>query len=150
MSLRWIHEAAPRWDADKARIVGGAPAGIFDQRYAAMRAGDVAPGEWWRVEDDGKTAGYGWLDLVWGDAEILLATDPVARRRGVGSFILERLGEESRARGVNHMYNRVRETHPDAQALTRWLFQRGFAASSEDGRLLRAEVSRGPRAGRPR
>jgi GNAT superfamily N-acetyltransferase len=28
------------------------------------------------------------MDVVWGDAEILLAVDPEAQRHGVGRFIL--------------------------------------------------------------
>ena len=72
--LSWSKEESPRWDADKKRIVGSMPKGVFDVRYAELAEGDVVPGEWWRVEDDGAVVGFGWLDIVWGDAEILLAT----------------------------------------------------------------------------
>jgi ribosomal protein S18 acetylase RimI-like enzyme len=141
MTLGWIAERSPvRWDADKRRIVGGAPPGMFDSRYRAAVEGDVVPGDWWRVEDGSRVVGYGWLDVVWGDAEILLATDPDARGRGVGSFILEHLEEEARRRGLNYLYNVVRPTHPQGQELTRWLVKRGFRAS-EDGRLLRLATS---------
>jgi N-acetylglutamate synthase-like GNAT family acetyltransferase len=136
MSLRWIQESPGRWDADKARIVGGAPAGVFDSRFRACREGDLLPAEWWRVEDDGKTVGYGWLDVVWGDAEILLASDPGCVGRGVGSFILEGLEAEARDRGLRYLYNLVRPTHPQAAEVTRWLEKRGFH-KNEDGRLSR-------------
>ena len=79
MTLRWIRETPAHWDANKARIVGGAPPGIFDTRYKTCKIGELVPGEWWRVEDDAAVVGYGWLDVVWGDAEILLATDPSAQ-----------------------------------------------------------------------
>lgn len=143
MTLRWIRETPAHWDANKARIVGGAPPGIFDTRYKSCKIGELVPGEWWRVEDDGSVVGYGWLDVVWGDAEILLATDPSAQRKGVGAFILDRLDEEARGRGLNYLYNLVRPTHPRAGELTAWLEKRGFSAS-EDGRLLRG-VKRGAR-----
>jgi GNAT superfamily N-acetyltransferase len=137
MEWNWIREEAPAWDESKQRIVGEAPVGTFDRRYAECRLGDPVPGDWWRAEADGRTVGYGWLDLVWGDAEILLGTDPAFRRRGVGSFILERLEGEARRMGVNYVYNTVRPTHPDREAVTEWLKKRGFRAS-EDGSLLRA------------
>jgi len=137
MTLRWIRETPAHWDGDKARIIGGAPPGIFDTRFKSCRAGDLVSGEWWRVDDEGRTVGYGWLDVVWGDAEILLATDPEAAGRGVGTFILDRLDEEARSRGLRYLYNLVRPTHPRAAALTAWLEKRGFTGS-EDGRLLRA------------
>ena len=81
MAFEWIRETHPSWDADKQHIIGDAPAGIFDRRYAALAAGAPLLGEWWRVTSDGRTLGYGWLDAAWGDAEILLATAPAARRQ---------------------------------------------------------------------
>ena len=140
MELQWIAQDHAKWDADKARIVGGAPAGAFDRRYAAANDGDPLPGEWWRVESDGRVVGYGWLDIVWGDAEVLLATDPELQGQGVGSFILDRLSDEARGKGVNYVYNSVRATHPDAARVTAWLEKRGFAASG-DGSLLRAATA---------
>ncbi len=141
MSLRWLRDNPARWDAQKARIVGAAPLGVFDTRYRACREGDLIPSEWWRVEQEGKVVGYGWLDVVWGDAEILLATDPEVARAGVGSFILEQLENEARARGLRYLYNVVRPTHPHGAEVTRWLQKRGFHAS-EDGRLTRGVPAR--------
>lgn len=142
MTLRWIQEESPaKWDAGKARIVGRAPAGVFDSRFAKLTDGALVPAEWWRVEDEGRVVGYGWLDVNWGDAEILLATDPESRKRGVGTFILEHLEAEAFARGLNYLYNTVRATHPDRAALSAWLEKRGFTGS-EDGRMLRAVVKR--------
>ncbi|GAB5541509.1 MAG: hypothetical protein SangKO_012690 [Sandaracinaceae bacterium] len=143
MSMSWIHESPAEWDGDKARIVGGAPPGVFDPRYAEASEGSLVPGEWWRVERDGRTVGYGWLDVNWGDAEILLAVDASERERGVGSYILEQLAREARGRGLNYLYNVIRPGHPDADRLGEWLRARGFVSSS-DGRLLRAASSRRP------
>ena len=134
MSLSWIHENPPRWDAQKQRIIGGAPDGIFE--LPGWQAGDLLPGEWWRVVEDGEVAGYGWMDCTWGDAEILLVVEPGARGRGVGSFILERLEEEARARGLNYLYNVVPESHPEPERVTAWLGKRRFSAV-ESGRLVR-------------
>ena len=149
MSLSWIHESPARWDENKARIVGGAPAGIFDSRYREAKPGHLVPGEWWRVEDGGRVVGYGWLDLVWGDAEILLATDPEAQHRGVGTFILDHLEDEARSRGVSYLYNVVRPTHPQAAVVARWLEKVGFKVA-EDGRLLRSVGAGGPPSARLR
>ncbi len=134
VSLDWVHENPPHWDGDKARIIGGAPPGIFD--LGSHRERDLIPGEWWRVEEDGRVVGYGWLDTVWGDAEILLAVDPGARRRGVGEFILDRLEQEAAARGLNYLYNVVRPAHPDRHTVAAWLRSRGFEPA-RDGRLVR-------------
>lgn len=134
MPFQWIRENPPLWDADKARIVGGASEGIFELPPRAE--GQLVPGDWWRVEEDGRTIGYGWMDTVWGDAEILLAVDSAARGRGVGSFVLERLEAEAAARGLNYLYNVVRPTHPERETVAAWLEARGFERR-RDGRLVK-------------
>jgi GNAT superfamily N-acetyltransferase len=139
MALRWIHETPPMWDAAKARVIGAAPAGVFN--LGPVAEGAVLPGDWWRVEDGGETVAYGQMDNSWGDAEVLLAVDPARQKGGAGTFILDRLEEEAAARGINYLYNVVPDAHPDRDGLTRWLQRRGFAASKE-GRLLRRSVRR--------
>ena len=93
MRLRWIRESPARWDSGKQRIVGERPKGTFRYPWVsdARHEGEIIPGDWWRVEDqaDGRLVGYGWMDITWGDAEVLLATDPAYCDKGVGSFILE-------------------------------------------------------------
>jgi GNAT superfamily N-acetyltransferase len=143
MSLNWVRESPATWDEGKKSIVGGAPAGIF--QAIGGKPGELIAGDWWRVEEGGRTVGYGWMDTVWGDGEILLAVEPAARRRGVGAYILERLDEEASARGLNYLYNVVRPTHPDRPGITRWLTGRGFAADS-DGDVLRRRVTASKRA----
>jgi N-acetylglutamate synthase-like GNAT family acetyltransferase len=137
MTLSWVRESPATWDDEKRRIVGGATAGIFDRRYGELEVGAMPPGEWWRVEESGEVVGFGWLDVVWGDAEILLATAPDARGRGVGTFILRQLEREAHERGLNYLYNVVRPTHPDRERVSAWLAARGFQPS-EDGSLLKA------------
>ena len=134
MTLTWNHESSPSWDEPKRRIVGGAPPGIFDSRFAQLADGALLPCDWWRIERDGTIVGYAWLDAVWGDAEITLAVADEAEGSGVGSFALERLEEEARRCGLNRLYNTVRPTHPDRDATTAWFLARGFVAS-EDGSL---------------
>lgn len=135
MSFEWIHEDAPRWDEAKSAIIGGAPAGVFN--LANYRAGEVIPGEWWRVEQEGAVLGYGWMDAIWGEAQVLLAVDPAHRGRGVGTFILARLEREAAARGLNYLYNVVSPTHPDSRGITEWLKARGFDRSHDDESLRR-------------
>jgi N-acetylglutamate synthase-like GNAT family acetyltransferase len=141
MRLTWIQESPPYWDADKARIVGGAGPGIFEPALTDHALGAMLPNDWWRVEASGKTVGYGWMDITWGDAEILLAVDLAARGHGVGTFILERLEAEARERGLHYIYNVVSGTHPLHDEVTQWLQARHFTAS-EDGKLLRTVVQR--------
>jgi GNAT superfamily N-acetyltransferase len=138
--MRWIHENPAHWDADKARIVGGAGRGIFDYE---LSEGELVPGDWWRVEEGGRVLGYGWMDTVWGDAEILLAVDESRRQLGVGTYILEALEGEARARGLNRLYNVVRDSHPNRSGVTRWLNERGFRPS-EDGNVLTRSVKPEP------
>lgn len=137
MTLAWIHENPGRWDSNKQKIIGGAAKGIFDSRFQQCKEGDLLPCEWFRVEEDGQTLGYGWLDVNWGDAEILLATAKEANGRGIGTFILDQLENEAQTRGLNYLFNAVRPTHPEGEKVSEWLKKRGFTAS-EDGRLLRA------------
>jgi GNAT superfamily N-acetyltransferase len=137
MGLKWIHENPARWDAHKARVIGAAPAGVFD--FARYAAGDLLPGDWWRADDSGRAVGYGWMDATWGDAEVLLAVEPEAQKRGVGGFIMDRLEDEARTRGLNQLYNVIPPKHPEPEVLKAWLEKRHFRAS-EDGKVLRRVV----------
>lgn len=146
MGLRYVHEKSARWDANKARIIGKAPAHTFGSGWERERdEGEMLPGDWWRFEDGGETVGYGWMDVNWGDAEILLATAPDARGQGVGSFILETLAAQARARGLNYMHNVLSPKHPRFDEVAAWLKKRGFS-SGEDDTLLRARVPPYPAA----
>lgn len=134
MKPDWIRENSSRWDADKARIVGAQPTGIFD--FEGVKSGDPIPGEWWRASADGVTLGYGWMDRTWDGGEILLAVDPAQQGHGVGTFILDQLEKEAGIRGLNRLYNVVREAHPAREAVTKWLVSRGFKPT-DDGELRR-------------
>ena len=135
MSFEW-HRDLPVWDTDKQRIVGGTPEGVLDGRYHDIKEGAAVPCNWYKVTDEGKTVGYGWIDVVWGDAEILLAVDTEAQKRGAGAFILQHLDEEARRMGLHYIYNVVRPTHPDGDTVATWLEKHGFS-KKPDGRLVR-------------
>jgi N-acetylglutamate synthase-like GNAT family acetyltransferase len=150
-ALRWVHEHDPRWDADRQRVFAGVPGSVFPA--AARRPGERLSSDWWRVEREGRAVGYGWLDDVWGDAEILLAVDEAERGSGVGSFVLEHLEQEAAGRGLNYVLNVVRETHPDRVIVSAWFESRGFTPA-EDGRLRKRVGNRARdigqhQAGRP-
>ena len=135
MGLVWVREASATWDAEKRRIIGSTPKGAL--AFTPPADGTLLPGDWWRVESDGRAVGYGWMDYSWGDAEILLAVDAAAQDSGIGTFILDRLENEAAARGINYLYNVVPDSHPNAAAVTRWLQRRSFVASQEGGLLKR-------------
>lgn len=139
MAYQWIHESPPTWDSAKETLLGGTPAGSFD--LGRPEAGNLLPGEWWRLEEDGAVTGYGWMDCTWGDAEILLAVAAGRQNRGAGSYILDRLEAEAAERGLNYLYNQVPPTHPDPAGITRWLERRRFRAAGGE-RLLRRQVRR--------
>ena len=133
MTLTWQRDELPVWDADKARVIGGAPQGAF---VIPFHEGDALPGEWFVARDGDEVVGYGRLDIGWGgDAEILLAVDGAAQQRGVGSFVLARLEDEAAARGLNYVYNTVRSSHPRRDDLHDWLAVRGYRGSSSDTTL---------------
>lgn len=139
MALTWKIQPNPVWDDDKERVVGGAPPGALDISY---RLGTPVPGDWWVAEDEsGAIVGFGWLDATWGgDAEILLAVNPSSQQSGVGTFILGQLEREAAKRGMNYVYNTVRETHPGREVVHDWLAVRGYWGSSSDT-TLRKRVS---------
>src|SRR4051812_12650178 len=130
--LRWVKDDDPRWDADRERVFSTLGTDVFPG--LARHMGDRLPNDWWRVETDAGVVGYGWLDDVWGDAEILLAVEEPARGTGAGSFALARLEDEARARGLNYVLNVVRDTHPERAAVTAWFLAHGFTGT-EDGAL---------------
>jgi ribosomal protein S18 acetylase RimI-like enzyme len=131
--LRWVRDEDPRWDEDRVRVFGTIPAEVFPQL-----GGDVGrrlSSDWWRVVDArSQVVGFGWLDDVWGDAEVLIAVDAGARSAGVGSFALAHLEAEASARGLNYVVNVVRTTHSDRASVMGWFLRRGFTAT-DDGAL---------------
>jgi GNAT superfamily N-acetyltransferase len=140
-ALRWVAVADPTWDGDVVRVVGGAAPGVFDLQHAP---GTALAGDWWSAQDtDGTVLGFGWMDVGWGEAEVLLAVAPGARSAGVGTFVLARLEVEAARRGLNYVYNTVRPTHPDHDAVHDWLLARGYAGSSSDA-ALRKRVGLAP------
>ncbi|MGY1604908.1 GNAT family N-acetyltransferase [Geodermatophilus sp. SYSU D00815] len=138
-ALTWVKDDDPRWDADRQRVFAGVPEAVF--RSSGRTPGERLASDWWRAESGGRVVGYGWLDDVWGDAEILLAVEEGARGSGVGGFVLARLEEEAAARGLNYVVNVVRETHPDRAAVTAWFVAHGFRGT-EDGRLRKHVAGR--------
>src|SRR3954452_19326899 len=130
--LQWIKDDDPRWDADRRRVFATVPDGVFS---TAQRAdGEPLTSDWWRVVEEDRVVGYGWLDDVWGDAEILLAVEESARGSGVGAFALAHLEAEAAARGLNYVVNVVRDTHPQRDQVSGWFRAHGFTGT-EDGRL---------------
>ena len=128
--MDWVKEDLPRWDDDKQRL--------FDD--AALRAvgisrpadGTALADEWWHVvADDGAVVGYGWLDSEWGDAQITFFVDPARRGAGIGEFVLDRLEDEARRRGLNYIYNVVPDAHPDRAWMTAWLEAHGLSDSGQ-------------------
>jgi GNAT superfamily N-acetyltransferase len=137
MALNWISETPAKWDDDKQRIVGGAPDGVFE---IGGTPGSLVPGEWWRVEDGGKTVGYGWMDVTWGWAPVLVAVDPEAQRQGVGHFIMDQLESEAKKRGLHYIFNVIPATHPDPDGVAAWLESAGFESAQSDHKMLRRKV----------
>lgn len=131
--LHWVAEPRPTWSGDVARVVGGAEPGVFDLEHAP---GALLAGDWWSARDDaGTVLGHGWMDVGWGEAEVLLAVAPGARSAGVGSFVLAQLELEAARCGLNYVYNTVRPSHPDRDAVHDWLAARGYTGSSADAAL---------------
>lgn len=136
MSLTWICESPARWDDDKQRVLSSAlESGALSLAVPAMDG--LLPGVWWRVEQDGYTVAYGWMDVVWGEAEILLAVTPEAQGIGIGEMVLEMLEAEARCQGLSYLYNVVPASHPAPEQMTGWLEERGFEASADGERLVR-------------
>ncbi len=134
MTLAWIKQDAPRWDADKRRVFGDAELAAVGLERPADDA--AIADEWWAVTQDGEVVGYGWLDSEWGDAEISFVVAPAARGAGIGGYVVDHLTAEAASRGLRYLYNVVPDTHPDAAWMTRWLVEHGFRATS-DGTLRR-------------
>ncbi|MCO4748202.1 MAG: GNAT family N-acetyltransferase [Proteobacteria bacterium] len=141
MSLTWTAEGLATWDAAKANIIADAPAGAFPD-LDGIGDGDMLGAEWWRVESDGTTVGYGWLDASWGWAPILLAVKADQRKSGVGAFIIENLQNEARTRGLAYLFNVIPATHPDKEGVTAFLAAQGFEPAPSDPTMLRLKVAR--------
>ena len=134
----WLRETPAQWDAAKAGVLGALSPDLFG--LGAPADGDALADEWWRVEQDGEVLGYGRLDDMWGDAEILMLVAAERQDSGVGTFILEQLQREATSRHVNYIYNVVPRRHPDPEKITGWLIARGFEPS--DVGELRKRVPR--------
>ena len=88
----------------------------FDPRYgeawtSAQCMGMLSlPGVWLTIASlDGEDAGFALARTTGEEAELLLlATRPVARRRGVGGALLRAVVEEARGRSVKQLHLEVR------------------------------------------
>ena len=64
MPRTWMPESPSYWDADKARIIGEAPAGIFDRRFRAFQpALRILDAKALHVRDRGEAGGLGEASL---------------------------------------------------------------------------------------
>jgi GNAT superfamily N-acetyltransferase len=134
--LHWQREDNPRWDSHKQSVFG--PTELASVGLSAPRPGAAIADEWWQVVDDaGTILGYGWLDSEWGDAQISFLVAPDHRGAGIGAFVVDRLEDEARRRGLNYIYNVVPAAHPDRAWMTNWLESHGFVDSGHD---LRRQV----------
>lgn len=132
-SLTWERETRPVWDAEKKRIAASAPDGALALDYAD---GAELPGDWFVAKDGDAVVGVGILDTTWGgDAEITLVVDGDRQGQGVGSFVMDRLEQEARARGINYVYNTVRDSHPQRDEVHDWLVIRGYWGNERDASL---------------
>ncbi|WP_408899696.1 GNAT family N-acetyltransferase (plasmid) [Nocardioides sp. R1-1] len=83
--------------------------------------------------------GYRRLDISWGgDAEIFLAVERSAQQRGIGSFILASLEDEAARRGINYVFNVIRD-HAQRVYVHDWLVVRGVRGAI-DGDLRKRVV----------
>lgn len=132
-SLQWEHEVRPVWDEAKARIAASAPKGALDLPFAD---GAELPGDWFLARDGDQVVGFGALDTTWGgDAQIALAVDAARNGTGVGSWVMDRLEQEARARGINYVHNVVRDEHPQRDEVHDWLAVRGYRGNERDATL---------------
>ena len=141
MTRQWIREEPARWDQAKADAFGDLGPDVVGLGRPDLDSpiGD----QWWRVEDNGRTVGYGRLDDSWGNAEILVVVAPGDRGLGVGAFVLDELETEADRRHLNYLYNVVRPHHPDAERVITWLTSHGFAETA-DGEYRKQVPRRSP------
>jgi len=55
VNLTWQRDEQPVWDADKARVIGGAPEGAF---VIPFHEGDALPGEWFVARAGDRVVGH--------------------------------------------------------------------------------------------
>jgi GNAT superfamily N-acetyltransferase len=134
----WHAEPNPaRYDDAKRAFFSALPPGAVH----VQPAGDLLPGRWWRLDDDqGHTVAYGWMDVTWGDAQILLAVHPDHQREGHGAVVLDHLADEAHKAGLSYLFNTIPADHPAPDAARAFLTANGFVASGLDGTLLRRKV----------
>jgi [ribosomal protein S18]-alanine N-acetyltransferase len=109
--------------ADDLQCVTRLMSAAFDPRFGeawtpAQCLGVLSlPGIWLTIaEDDGGARGFALLRIAAGEAELLLlAVDPLARRRGIGATLLLKAIDECRTRGADTLHLEVRAGNPAAE-----------------------------------
>lgn len=132
MSLTWIRESIPTWDADKARVLCASPQ-VLDPTWIGAR---LLPGAWWRIELEGEVVAYAWLDAVWGDGRAGVVVDPLHRGQGIGRELLEGVCAEATRAGLAY----VSLGAPDADGLVAWLATRGFKPDGKGHFVVRTRA----------
>ncbi len=132
----WIREPFPvRRNDAMARILGSIPPGSL-----SLPEGDLLPGDWWRLESNGEVVGYGWMDVTWGDAQVMIAVSADHRKAGHGATIVDHLAKEAHQRGLAYLFNTIPADHPDPDGVRAFLERQGFVSSGLEKRLLRRRV----------
>lgn len=133
----WRPEPQPvPYDDDKKAFFSALQDGVV----RLNPAGNYLPGTWWRLTAGDTTLGYGWMDVTWGDAQIMLAVSPEARRGGHGKTILDHLEHEAHEAGLAYMFNTIPGDHPDPEGVRVFLTGNGFEPSGLDSDMLRKRV----------
>ena len=132
--------STPVWDADKQRIIGGAPEGAFVLPFRRRRAaGRVVVGPRRRRRRSSATAASTSAGAA--TPRSCSPSTRSARSEGVGTFVLGSLEDEALRRGLNYVYNTVRE-HSERDLVHDWLVVRGFRGAVDGDLRKRVAFAR--------
>lgn len=122
----WIKEEKPLWDRNKIKIIGS-NIGCFV--ISDIQEGDKLEGKWFKLTDKyGQIVGYGWIDIIGGEAEISVAVDKKYKGNGYGTQIINNLYTEIKKLGFDEVIAVVREENSNAEDVIRWVYKNGYIA----------------------
>lgn len=119
----WIKEEEPVWDSDKEDIIDCAPQGSFNM---GPKSNGTISGDWWKLVENKRVIGYGWISMISGDAELLIAVRKSEQHKGYGNIILENLEMEASKLKHNKVVAIIQSENINAVNIIYWLDRKGF------------------------
>ena len=125
--LHLIKEDNPIWNLEKNRIFTSIDQGTFEYNLKELGLGIALEHEWWKLVENKKVLGFGWINYTNDDFEISFVVYDDYTGKGLGSFIINELEKLGESKGYRKILAIVKETNPNSEKIIEYLYRKGYS-----------------------